>query len=98
MATSGAGEQFVVADGRRYGHVLDPRTGWPASGVLSATVVARTAAAADALATAFLVDGPSLAERYCAGHPDVLAILALDDEAATIVRYGACTGAVLEED
>ena len=34
MATSGAGEQFVVAGDRRFGHVLDPRSGWPAAGVL----------------------------------------------------------------
>jgi thiamine biosynthesis lipoprotein len=52
IATSGAGEQFVVVDGQRYGHVLDPRTGWPASGVVSATVVTRDAALADALSTA----------------------------------------------
>ena len=37
IGTSGAGEQFVLADGRRYGHVLDPPTGWPAEGVLSAS-------------------------------------------------------------
>ena len=35
LGTSGAGEQFVIADGRRYGHVIDPRTGWPANGVVT---------------------------------------------------------------
>ena len=44
LGTSGAGEQFVIADGHRYGHVIDPRTGWPANGVLSASVVASDAA------------------------------------------------------
>ena len=39
--------------GRRYGHILDPRSGRPAEGVLSSTVVAPTAALADALSTAF---------------------------------------------
>jgi thiamine biosynthesis lipoprotein len=97
MATSGAGEQFVTADGRRYGHVLDPRTGWPASGVLSATVVTRDAADADALATAFLVGGPALAHRYCARHANVLALLALDDQERSRVRVGACPGAIVEE-
>ena len=66
LGTSGAGEQFVVADGTRYGHVIDPRTGWPAAGVLSATVIASSAAVADALSTAFFVGGVELAERYCA--------------------------------
>jgi thiamine biosynthesis lipoprotein len=79
LGTSGAGEQFVVVDGRRYGHVLDPRTGWPADGILSATVVCSSAADADALSTAFLVAGPALAERYCAHHHGVLALITPDD-------------------
>ena len=94
MATSGAGEQFVVSGDRRLGHVLDPRTGWPASGVLSATVVTRDAATADALATACLIDGPDLAERYCAAHPETLIILALDDDSGTVRMFGACAGAM----
>jgi thiamine biosynthesis lipoprotein len=75
VGTSGGGEQFVVADGRRYSHVIDPRTGWAARGVLSATVVASSAAAADALSTAFFVGGLDLARSYCSGHPDVLALI-----------------------
>lgn len=79
VGTSGGGEQFVIADGRRYSHVIDPRTGWPACGVLSATVVASTAATADALSTAFFVGGIDLARRYCADHPDVLALITPDE-------------------
>lgn len=75
LATSGAGEQFVEVDGRRYGHVIDPRTGWPAEGLLSATVITRDAADADALSTAFLVGGLDLARRYVDAHPGTLAIL-----------------------
>ena len=75
LGTSGAGEQFVTVDGVRYGHVIDPRTGWPASGTISATAIASTAAAADALSTAFLVDGVALARNYCATHPGVMAII-----------------------
>ena len=59
IATSGDYEQFVAADGRRYGHVLDPRTGWPTDDLVSATVVAPTAIEADAWATALLVDRKS---------------------------------------
>jgi FAD:protein FMN transferase len=61
LGTSGAGEQYVVADGVRQGHVFDPRTGQPSRGVLSASVVARDAETADALSTAFLVGGVDLA-------------------------------------
>jgi thiamine biosynthesis lipoprotein len=75
MSTSGSEEQFFEHAGRRYGHIIDPRTGWPASSVTSVTIVARTAALSDALATAFYVGGRALAERYCAAHSDVLAIL-----------------------
>lgn len=96
MATSGAGEQFVVEGNRRFGHVLDPRSGWPAAGVLSATVVTRDASTADALATACLIDGPALATRYCAAHPATLIILALDDEGGTVKMFGACPGATVE--
>lgn len=75
LATSGASFQFFRHAGRRYGHLLDPRTGWPAEGVFSSTVIASTAADADALSTAFYVGGPDLAARYCAAHADVGALL-----------------------
>jgi thiamine biosynthesis lipoprotein len=57
MGTSGSGTQFFRVEGRRFGHILDPRTGWPVSDMLSVTVVAPDAALADALATAFFVLG-----------------------------------------
>lgn len=75
LATSGAGEQFFETGGRRYGHILDPRTGRPVEGRVAVTVVASRAAVADALATAFFVGGRTLAESYCAGHPNVLALI-----------------------
>jgi thiamine biosynthesis lipoprotein len=97
LATSGAGEQFFVADGRRYGHVLDPRTGWPAEGTLSVSVVCADAATADALSTAFLVGGLALARRYCAWHPETLALVTPDDGSERPVVVGAYAGALLEE-
>ena len=89
LGTSGAGQQFVVQDGRRYGHVIDPRTGWPADGILSASVVASDAATADALSTAFLVGGVELARRYCSGHADVLALITPDDGSRRTVVLGS---------
>ena len=89
LGTSGAGEQFVVQDGRRYGHVIDPRSGWPVDGTLSASVVASDAARADALSTAFLVGGLDLAKRYCSGHPDVLALITPDDGSERTVVVGS---------
>jgi FAD:protein FMN transferase len=94
VGTSGAGEQFIVAGGRRYGHVLDPRTGRPAEGVLAASVVTRDAAVADALSTAFLIGGAELACSYCDTHPDTMAIVV--DDAGTRV-FGRYEGATLEQ-
>lgn len=71
LGTSGAGTQFFRHGGRRYGHILDPRTGWPAEGVYSATVVTSNAADADALATALYVLGPQRAVEWCRQHPDI---------------------------
>ena len=57
LSSSGSNVQFYRVEGRRYGHLLDPRIGQPADAALSATVCAATAAAADALSTAFFVGG-----------------------------------------
>jgi len=89
LGTSGAGAQFVVENGRRYGHVIDPRTGWPAEGIVSVSVVAANAALADALSTAFLVGGVDLARRYCSAHPDVLALITPDDGSGRTVVLGS---------
>ena len=59
LGTSGSGTQFFVDQGRKLGHILDPRSGRPAEGVISATVIAHSAADADALATALYVLGPA---------------------------------------
>jgi FAD:protein FMN transferase len=97
LGTSGAGEQFVVVDGRRFGHVLDPRTGWPSDDMLSATVITASAADADALSTAFLVGGPALAQRYCDSHEGVLALLTPDDRSGDTLVIGRAPGVEIEE-
>jgi thiamine biosynthesis lipoprotein len=97
LATSGAGEQFVTIDGVRYGHVIDPRTGWPAQGVLSVSVVCDDPATADALSTAFLVGGRALAEQYCARHPETLVLLTPDDGSERPIVIGSHRGAIVTE-
>ena len=75
LATSGSNVQFFRHQGERYGHILDPRTGWPVQGMLSVTVTAPTAAEADALSTAFYVMGQAAAAAYCREHLEIGAIL-----------------------
>lgn len=58
VVTSGTYERFRWLDGQRFTHILDPRHGVPAVGLDSVTVVHRSAALADAAATALLVAGP----------------------------------------
>lgn len=65
LATSGNYERGWRIGGRWYGHLLDPRTGWPASACLSATVLAPSAALADALSTACFVLGPGPGRALC---------------------------------
>lgn len=97
VGTSGAGEQFVEVGGVRYGHVIDPRTGWPASGTLSASVITSRAAVADALSTAFLIGGVDLARRYCENHEGVLALITPDDETCRPQVVGTYEGVRVEQ-
>jgi thiamine biosynthesis lipoprotein len=80
LGTSGTGRQGFFHQGKRYGHIIDPRTGFPAEGVLSSTVLAPTAAEADALATAFYVLGPESSLQICQQRTDIAAIIVVPGE------------------
>ena len=69
LGTSAATYQHFEYNGQKLGHLLDPRTGWPASGMLSASVVAPTAAEADAMSTAAFVLGAAGAEALTSLRP-----------------------------
>jgi thiamine biosynthesis lipoprotein len=74
LGTSGSAFQQFEIDGKVYGHIIDPRTGHPARGPASVTVLAPTAALADAVSTAFYLLGPDAARGFIAEHPEVGAI------------------------
>jgi thiamine biosynthesis lipoprotein len=75
VATAGNYEQFVEADGTRYGHILDPRTGYSVRGLSSVTVVAATALAADAWDTALFVLGSEAARRIAHERTDLAVVI-----------------------
>ena len=74
LGTSGTAVQWFRHEGKRYGHILDPRTGWPVESMVSVSVIAPDAALADALSTAFFVLGVENALKCCDNFPLVGAI------------------------
>jgi FAD:protein FMN transferase len=75
LSTSGTAVQWFRHEGKRYGHIIDPRSGWPVETMLSVSVLAPQAALADALSTAFFVLGVEKALAACDTFPLVGAIL-----------------------
>ena len=57
IATSGNYEKFVMINGRKYSHTIDPRTGLPVSGIKSVTIITLNAEIADAMATPVMIMG-----------------------------------------
>jgi thiamine biosynthesis lipoprotein len=81
ISTSGDSRQHLVVDGRRYSHVIDPRTGTGVAGRSSTTVIARRGIEADSLATAISVLGIDSGLKLLAEYPGTEAHLVFEDEA-----------------
>ena len=64
MSTSGNYEKFFRAEGKIYSHIMDPRTGWPAQGVLSVSVVAPRTLDSEAWTKPFFVNGREWAAKH----------------------------------
>lgn len=80
MATSGNYRNFYYKGGKRYAHTINPQTGYPVEhSLLSATVLARDCATADAYATSFMVMGMDRAREVLAHHPELMAYFIYSD-------------------
>ena len=80
MATSGNYRNFYYQGGKKYAHTIDPKTGYPVQhNILSATVLAKTCAQADAYATSFMVMGLDKAQKVLERHPEMMAYFIYDD-------------------
>lgn len=78
VATSGNYEKFVMIDGKRYSHTIDPRTGLPVSGIKSVTVITLNAEIADAMATPVMIMGIKAGLNMINQMKDIEAII-IDD-------------------
>lgn len=76
VASSGDYERGFDRAGRRWHHVLDPRTGWPTQGVHGVALVARGIDSVNALGPAIMVGGLAEGQRWLAARPDVHAMVA----------------------
>ena len=80
MATSGNYRNFYYKNGRKYAHTIDPQSGYPVQhSILSATVLAKNCATADAYATSFMVMGLERAKAVLEHHDDMMAYFIYSD-------------------
>jgi thiamine biosynthesis lipoprotein len=84
LSTSGSYEKFFRADGRRYSHLMDPRTGYPARGTSSASVVAPRTIDSEAWTKAYFVNGREWASRR---RPPGTRVFMCDDTEAAECRW-----------
>jgi thiamine biosynthesis lipoprotein len=81
MATSGNYRNFYYKGGKKYAHTIDPATGYPVQhSLLSATVLAKDCATADAYATSFMVMGMERAQQLLERHPELMAYFIYTDQ------------------
>lgn len=79
IATSGNYEKFVIIDGKKYSHTIDPKTGLPISGIKSVTVIGNNAEFADAMATPISVMGIDAGLFLINQIPDLHCVI-IDDQ------------------
>ena len=81
MATSGNYRNFYYKGGKKFAHTIDPKTGYPVQhSILSATVIAKSCAVADAYATSFMVMGLDKARQVLERHPELMVYFIYSDE------------------
>ena len=90
LSVAGNDRRSFEKDGVRYGHVMDPRTGRPAQGVLGVAVLSGSATDGDALDDVLLVEGPEAARARLARDPSLGALLFLPDRGRSwkLLRLG----------
>ena len=80
VATSGSYEKYVIIDGKRYSHTIDPRTGFPVSGIKSVTIITTNAEIADAMATPVMIMGVQAGLDMIDQMKNIEAVIIDDDD------------------
>jgi thiamine biosynthesis lipoprotein len=80
VATSGNYEKFVIIDGKKYSHTIDPKTGLPISGIKSVTIISANAEIADAMATPVMIMGVEAGLHMINQIKHIEAIIISDDD------------------
>jgi thiamine biosynthesis lipoprotein len=91
LSIAGSSEKFFEVEGKRYSHIMDPRSGRPVQGVLTVAVLSRTATSGDGLDDALFVLGPRESEGYLRTLSEVDAYFLLPASGRTwsmIVKHG----------
>lgn len=87
LSTSGDYEKFYMYGGRRFSHLIDPRTGYPKVGVASVSVTASTAMEADALSTAAFILGKEESASLFKGFPEAEGLLIEEGTDGALSRH-----------
>ena len=88
IATSGNYRRFIIEDGIKYHHHIDPKTGYPTkNNLLSASVFTKECISSDANATGILVMGLDKAKEFLAAHPELQAYLIYSDDKGNYQVY-----------
>lgn len=89
VITSGGYQRNFVEQGKRYHHIIDPRTGYPAeNGLISVTIVSKDGTLADALSTVLFIMGPEKAEAFWKAHKDLFDAVLMTDNGEVLVTEG----------
>jgi len=84
FSTSGDYERFTIKDGRRYHHIIDPRTGYPATGARSVTIMAKDGITAEILSKTLFIWGPERGMKLIERLPDVEAVIVGTDNKVSV--------------
>jgi FAD:protein FMN transferase len=76
VASSGDYERFFFHDGQRQHHVLNPRTGWPTTGIHGVSLIAKSVAEVNGLGAAMMVMGPDASKALVQGKADLAVLIA----------------------